>query len=80
MRAQPSTVPTTRQIARQGGPCNVRCSASGSNAMTFLAHGDVSEVWQPWAPDRRGHGVPSSHHMAEEAPEALAKAMVQFFA
>lgn len=36
MRARPLTVPTTRQIAQQGGLCNVRCSASGPNAMTVL--------------------------------------------
>jgi haloacetate dehalogenase len=41
-------------------------------------YGDVLAVWRPWAPDLRGHGLPCGHHMAEEAPEALAGALLAF--
>ncbi|AWK86113.1 alpha/beta fold hydrolase [Azospirillum thermophilum] len=43
-------------------------------------YGDVLAVWRPWAPDLRGHGLDCGHHMAEEAPEALADALLGFLA
>jgi haloacetate dehalogenase len=43
-------------------------------------HGDPLEIWRDWADDARGHGIDSGHHMAEEAPEALAAALGDFFA
>jgi len=39
---------------------------------------DVLAVWRPWAPDLRGHPFPSGHHMAEEAPDALAADLLEF--
>jgi haloacetate dehalogenase len=42
-------------------------------------YGDVLGVWRPWAPDLRGHGIDSGHHMAEEAPEEIVEALRQFF-
>jgi haloacetate dehalogenase len=42
-------------------------------------YGDVLAVWRPWAPDLRGQGLDCGHHMAEEAPEALAEALSAFF-
>jgi haloacetate dehalogenase len=42
-------------------------------------YGNPLEIWTGWADDVRGHGIDCGHHMAEEAPEALAKALVQFF-
>lgn len=59
--------------------CPLLCLWSEHDDLPTL-YGDVLEVWRPWAPDRCGQGVPSGHLMADEAPEALAKAMVQFFA
>jgi haloacetate dehalogenase len=41
-------------------------------------YGDVLAVWRPWAPDLRGHGIDSGHHMAEDAPEELAAALLAF--
>jgi haloacetate dehalogenase len=35
-------------------------------------YGDVLAVWRPWTTDLRGAPIDSGHHMAEEAPEALA--------
>jgi haloacetate dehalogenase len=41
-------------------------------------YGDVLGVWRPWAADLRGHPFPSGHHMAEEAPDALAAELLAF--
>ena len=43
-------------------------------------YGDVLAVWEPWAPDRRGFGIDSGHHIAEQAPEAFAAAVSDFIA
>jgi len=37
------------------------------------------DVWRRWAKDARGHGVPGGHFLPEEAPEATAKALLEFF-
>lgn len=42
-------------------------------------YGDPLAIWRAWADDVRGHGIDSGHHMAEEAPEALAAALGDFF-
>jgi haloacetate dehalogenase len=41
-------------------------------------YGDVLDVWSGWAEDLRGAAVQSGHHMAEEAPEALAAELLAF--
>jgi haloacetate dehalogenase len=43
-------------------------------------YGDPLGVWAPWAPDLRGERLDCGHHMAEEAPEALAAALRRFLA
>ncbi|MFD2417685.1 alpha/beta hydrolase [Amycolatopsis pigmentata] len=43
-------------------------------------YGDVLGVWREWAHDVRGGRIDSGHHMAEEAPEALAAELIRFFA
>ena len=42
-------------------------------------YGDPLTIWRTWADDVRGHGIDSGHHMAEEAPEALAASLGDFF-
>jgi len=42
-------------------------------------YGDPLEIWRTWSDDLRGHPIDSGHHMAEEAPAALAGALVEFF-
>jgi haloacetate dehalogenase len=42
-------------------------------------YGDPLVIWQDWADDVRGHSIDSGHHMAEEAPDALAAALTDFF-
>ncbi len=43
-------------------------------------YGDVLAVWEPWTTIREGHGIDCGHHMAEEAPENLANALLPFLA
>lgn len=42
-------------------------------------YGDPLRVWRPWAPDVRGKGIDSGHHVAEEAPIELSEALGGFF-
>lgn len=57
--------------------CPMLCLWSLDDDLERL-YGDVLAVWRPWAPDLRGHGIRSGHHMAEEAPEDLADALLRF--
>ncbi|WP_141586548.1 alpha/beta fold hydrolase [Actinomadura sp. WMMA1423] len=41
-------------------------------------YGDPVKIWRDWADDVRGRPVDSGHHMAEEAPEAVASAIGAF--
>ncbi|WP_114561382.1 alpha/beta fold hydrolase [Desertihabitans aurantiacus] len=41
-------------------------------------YGDPLAIWRAWADDVTGHGIDSGHHMAEEAPEELARALIAF--
>jgi haloacetate dehalogenase len=43
-----------------------------------LLYGDPLAIWRNWAPAVIGHAIDSGHHMAEEAPEALAAALKTF--
>lgn len=40
--------------------------------------GDPRRIWRRWADEVSGRGIESGHHMAEEAPEAVAAAIVEF--
>jgi haloacetate dehalogenase len=43
-------------------------------------YGDVLGVWRDWAGDRlEGGPIDSGHHMSEEAPDALAAALLGFW-
>ncbi|MEV5552212.1 alpha/beta hydrolase [Nonomuraea wenchangensis] len=41
-------------------------------------YGDPLAIWRTWADDVTGHPIDSGHHMAEEAPEELASALLAF--
>jgi len=41
-------------------------------------YGDVVAIWQAWASDVRGIAIDSGHHVAEEAPDALTAALLDF--
>ncbi len=44
-------------------------------------HGDPLAIWADWTTDLRGGGpIDSGHHLAEDAPDALAAALVPFLA
>ena len=43
-------------------------------------YGDPLAVWRSWCPHIVGHGIDSGHHMAEEAPAAVADALRRFLA
>jgi haloacetate dehalogenase len=43
-------------------------------------YGDVLAVWRGWARELRGRGLDCGHHMAEEAPEELARDLITFLA
>lgn len=42
-------------------------------------YGDPLAIWEDWADSVSGHGIDSTHHMAEQAPEHLAQALGAFF-
>ncbi|WP_432945057.1 alpha/beta fold hydrolase [Kribbella sp. CA-253562] len=41
-------------------------------------YGDPLDVWRPWCPQIVGHGIDSTHHVAENAPGELVKSLVDF--
>ncbi|MBP0459336.1 alpha/beta fold hydrolase [Streptomyces montanisoli] len=41
-------------------------------------YGDPLAIWRRWATDVRGQGIDSGHHVAEQAPQALASALIGF--
>jgi len=58
--------------------CPVLVGWSTDDDMEDL-YGDVVAVWRSWADDVRGVAIESGHHMAEEAPDELADALLCFF-
>ncbi|PZF82713.1 alpha/beta fold hydrolase [Jiangella anatolica] len=59
--------------------CPVLVLWSSRDDMESL-YGDALAVWRPWAGDVRAGTVDSGHHVAEEAPEELARALLDFLA
>lgn len=57
--------------------CPTLVAWSSADDMEEL-YGDVQAVWRSWARDLRGVAIPSGHHMAEEAPDQLAAALIGF--
>ena len=39
---------------------------------------DVLDTWRGWADDVRGHGIDAGHFLAEEAPEDVTRALLDF--
>jgi haloacetate dehalogenase len=65
-----------RAAGRQiGCPLLVLWAAAGGLPRFY---GDPLEVWRPWAPDVRGAAVEASHFMAEDRPEEVAGALLDF--
>jgi haloacetate dehalogenase len=40
--------------------------------------GDVVAIWKGWADAVRGRGIESGHHLAEDAPDELARELLTF--
>lgn len=43
-------------------------------------YGDPLAIWREWAENVVGHGIDSGHHVAEQAPDELARALGSFLA
>ena len=41
-------------------------------------YGDPLTIWRDWATDVQGHGLRSTHHAAEDAPDVLSEALTAF--
>lgn len=41
-------------------------------------YGEPLAVWSDWAKDLRGHRIEAGHHMAEDAHDELAGALLDF--
>lgn len=70
------------QADRDGGrqvSCPTLLLWSARDDMEDL-YGDLLAVWRPWARDIRGQPIDSAHHIAEDAPDALAHAIGTFLA
>jgi haloacetate dehalogenase len=68
------TVDRTHDEADRAAGRRVRCPT----LFVWCEHDDMEElygdplvVWRAWADDVRGASIPSGHHVAEEAPDAL---------
>ncbi len=48
------------------------------SAAHFPAEPSLLEVWRDWASDIRGDAIDSGHYLAEEAPDAVLKALDAF--
>ena len=59
--------------------CPLLCLWAAQDDLVDL-YGDVLAVWRPWAGDLRGGPIDCGHHMAEEAPDALAERLLTFLA
>jgi haloacetate dehalogenase len=65
------------QAAGRRIQCPTLVVSAGQDDMLEL-YGDPVKVWRDWAPDVRGMLIDCGHHVAEEAPEALAEALLAF--
>ncbi|MGY1813076.1 alpha/beta fold hydrolase [Blastococcus sp. SYSU D00820] len=72
----PPTRPTAAAGRRVPAPTLVLWSARDD---LEELHGDPLAVWRAWTTDLRGGGpLDSGHHVAEEAPEELVRALLPF--
>ncbi len=57
--------------------CPSLCLWSKKDDLEYL-YGDVLGIWDNWMDNVHGHSIDCGHHMAEEAPEVLAEALINF--
>ena len=41
-------------------------------------HGDPLEIWRTWCADVEGASIDAGHHMAEDNPQVLSRAIIEF--
>jgi haloacetate dehalogenase len=76
------TIDVEHDQADRAAGRRVRCPVQvlwATREDTHLLGGDPLALWQDWADDLRGAGIDSGHHVAEEAPEATAAALLGFW-
>jgi haloacetate dehalogenase len=75
------SVDVQREQADRAAGVRVRCPAlmlwSEQDDLPDL-HDDPLALWRSWTTDLQGYGIDCDHHMAEEAPDALADALTRF--
>ncbi|MEV0250713.1 alpha/beta hydrolase [Nocardia sp. NPDC050712] len=59
--------------------CPTQVLWSTKDDLEYL-YGDVLSIWRPWTTSLQGAPIPSGHHMAEEAPDDVARALLSFLA
>lgn len=67
----------TKWSASEYLACPTLVGWSSADDMEEL-YSDVLAVWRSWERHLRGIAIPSGHHMAEEAPDQLAAALIGF--
>ena len=58
--------------------CPTQVLWGSDSGLAGLYDDDVLGVWRPWAADLRGHPVPGGHHLMEESPGELSRALTGF--
>lgn len=67
----------TRLPAARATPAPERRGTASRRGSRWPA--TTAAIWRDWADDLRGGGpIESGHHMAEEAPDELAAALIEF--
>ena len=79
--AAPPISPTTRRsrAAAKKITCPMLAIWGGAGGIPAETD-DPLATWREWATDVRGFAIDSGHYLAEEAPEATAEALIEFFA
>ena len=57
--------------------CPLLCLWSTRDDLEYF-FGDPRKIWRSWATNVSGHGIESGHHVAEENPMHLARALLHF--
>jgi haloacetate dehalogenase len=76
------TIDVEHEEASRAAGRRVRCPVQvlwATREDVDLLGGDPLALWHGWAEDLRGAGIDSGHHVAEDAPEATAAALAEFW-
>jgi haloacetate dehalogenase len=76
------TIDVEHEEASRAAGRRVRCPVQvlwATREDVDILGGDPLALWHGWAEDLRGAGIDSGHHVAEDAPEATAAALAEFW-